>query len=146
VTTGCALFLIEIENDAPTPGFGHSYSFAARAETASVVQSGCHAASGLQMKVGRQRRRNMTRRDRKKRMETGPDSAGQGGATQQISDTPIADSESVEELAEEGNAFEADAIYGVENASDPDVSEVITHEVPEDDVPGEYLDSDDHLA
>ena len=88
----------------------------------------------------------MTRRDRKKRMETGPDSAGQGGATQQISDTPIADSESVEELAEEGNAFEADAIYGVENASDPDVAEVITHEIPEDDVPGEYLDSDDHLA
>jgi hypothetical protein len=99
-----------------------------------------------QMKVARQGRRNMTKRDRKKRMETGPDSAGQGGATQQISDTPIADSESVEELAEEGNAFEADAIYGVENASDPDVSEVITHEIPEDDVPGEYLDSDDHLA
>ena len=42
----------------------------------------------------------MTKRDRKKRMETGPDSAGQGGATQQISDTPIADSESVEEFAE----------------------------------------------
>ena len=29
---------------------------------------------------------------------------------------------------------------------DPDVAEVITHEIPEDDVPGEYLDSDDHLA
>jgi hypothetical protein len=38
--------------------------------------------------------------------------AGQSGATQQISDTPIADSESVDELAE-GNAFEANAIYGV---------------------------------
>ena len=72
--------------------------------------------------------------------------AGQSGATQQISDTPIADFESVEELAEEGNAFEADAIYGVENASDPDVAEVITHEIPEDDVPGEYLDNDEHLA
>src|SRR6266550_8223346 len=94
----------------------------------------------------RQRRKNMTKHDRKKRMETGPDSAGQGGATQQISDTPIADSESVEELAEEGNAFEANVIYGVENASDPDVAEVTTHEIPEDDVPGEYLDNDDHLA
>jgi hypothetical protein len=83
----------------------------------------------------------MTKRDRKKRMETGPDSAGQGGATQQI-----ADSESVEELAEEGNAFEADVIYGVENARDPDVEEVTTHEIPEDDVPGEYLDNDEHLA
>ena len=88
----------------------------------------------------------MTKRDRKKRMETGLHSAGQGGATQQISDIPIADSESVEELAEEGNAFEADVIYGVENAGDGSVSEVITHEIPEDDVPGEYLDNDDHLA
>ena len=85
----------------------------------------------------------MTKPDRKKRMETGPDSAGQGGATQQISDIPIADSESVDELAEEGNAFEADVIYGVENARGPSVSEVITHEIPEDDVPGEYLDNDD---
>jgi len=88
----------------------------------------------------------MLNRYRKTRIETGPDSAGQSGATQQISDTPIADSESVEELAEEGNAFEADAIYGVENARDPDVSEVTTHEVPEDDVPGEYLDNDEHVA
>jgi len=55
-------------------------------------------------------------------------------------------SESVEELAEEGNAFEANAIYGVENARNPRVSEVITHEVPEDDVPAEYLDNDEHLA
>lgn len=88
----------------------------------------------------------MTNRDRKKRMETGPDSAGQGGATQQISYTPIADSESVEDLAEEGNAYEANVIYGVENARDPDVEEVTTHEIPVDDVPGEYLDNDDHLA
>ena len=88
----------------------------------------------------------MSKRERKKRMETGPGSAGQGGATQQISDAAMADSESVEELAEEGNAFEADVIYGVEHAGDSRVSEVITHEVPEDDVPGEYLDNDEHLA
>lgn len=88
----------------------------------------------------------MSNGNRKKRMETGADSAGQSGAIQQISDTPIADFESVEELVEEGNAFEADAIYGVENARDPDVAEVITHEIPEDDVPGEYLDNDEHLA
>lgn len=90
--------------------------------------------------------KNMAKRNRKRRMETGPASAGQGGATQQISDNAIADSESVEELAEEGNAFEANAIYGVEHAADPDVSEVITHEIPVDDVPGEYLDNEDHLA
>jgi hypothetical protein len=78
-----------------------------------------------------------------KRKENDPDSAGQSGDTQQLSDLAGADSESIEELAEEGNAFEADAVYGVENAKDPDVSEVRTHEVPEDDVPAEYLDNED---
>ena len=52
------------------------------------------------------------------------------------------DSESVEELLEEGNAFEADVVSGVEAAEDADEREVHTHEVPEDDVPGEYLDKD----
>lgn len=46
----------------------------------------------------------------------------------------------------EGNAFEADAVQGVENAKSPDVSEVATREVPEDDVPAEYLDSDKDVA
>jgi len=53
----------------------------------------------------------MTKRKKSKRDELGPDSAGQSGDTQQISDTASADSESVEELAEEGNAFEADAVH-----------------------------------
>jgi hypothetical protein len=88
----------------------------------------------------------MAKRKRSAHDELGPDSAGQSGDIQQISGTPGADSESVEELAEEGNAFEADAVYGVENAKDADVSEVVTHEVPEDDVPGEYLDDDEHIA
>ena len=88
----------------------------------------------------------MTKQNRFKRDELGPDSAGQSGDTQQLSDSASADSESVEELVEEGNAFEADAVDGVENAKDPDVSEVTTREVPEDDVPGEYLDNDEHVA
>ncbi len=53
-----------------------------------------------------------------------------------------ADSESVDELLEEGNAFEAEAVEGVEDAGDHDEQEVRTHEVPEDDVPEEYLDKD----
>jgi hypothetical protein len=53
-----------------------------------------------------------------------------------------ADSESVDELLEEGNAFEADAVSGVEEADLADEKEVHTHEVPEDDVPGEYLDEE----
>jgi len=71
-----------------------------------------------------------------------PDSAGQSGDTQQISNLADADSESVEELAEEGNAFEANVIEGVENAPPADVAEVTTREVPEDDVPEEYIDND----
>ena len=42
----------------------------------------------------------------------------------------------------EGNSFEAGVVFGVENSKDPSVSEVTTHEVPEDDVPGEYLNQD----
>jgi N utilization substance protein A len=76
------------------------------------------------------------------RNELGPDSAGQSGDTEQLSDRDDADSESVTELAEEGNAFEAAAVDGVENAPTPDVAEVRTRQVPEDDVPQEYLDDD----
>lgn len=66
----------------------------------------------------------------------------QSGDLQGLSDVEGANSESVGELIEEGNAFEADAISGVERADDSDASEVHTHEVPEDDVPQEYLDED----
>jgi hypothetical protein len=45
-------------------------------------------------------------------------------------------------LVEEGNIFEAGAVAGVEEADDHDTREVHTHEVPEDDVPDEYLDKD----
>jgi len=48
----------------------------------------------------------------------------------------------VAELVEEGQFIEADAISGVEDASDPDVAEVHTKQVPEDDVPSEYLNND----
>ena len=79
----------------------------------------------------------------RKRDESDSNSAGQSGDNQQISDREDSNSESVEELLEEGNSFEAEAVEGVEEAEDPDVSEVITREVPEDDVPGEYLDDED---
>jgi hypothetical protein len=69
-------------------------------------------------------------------------SAGQSGDLQGLSNIEGADSESVDELIEEGNAFEADVVAGVEDARDADEKEVHTHEVPEDDVPGEYLDKD----
>jgi hypothetical protein len=87
-----------------------------------------------------------SRKERRNEDELGPDAAGQSGDLQQLSDVADADSESVEELVEEGNAFEADAVQGVEDAKPPDVSEVRTREVPEDDVPAEYLNNDKDVA
>jgi hypothetical protein len=69
-------------------------------------------------------------------------SGGQAGDLQGLSDLEGADSESVDELLEEGNAFEAEVVKGVEDAGDADGGEVRTHEEPEDDVPGEYRDKD----
>jgi len=66
--------------------------------------------------------------------------AGQSGDLQGLSGRERADSESVGELLEEGNAFEAEVVKGVEDAGDADEGEVVTHEVAEDDVPGEYRD------
>src|SRR6266481_8099063 len=69
--------------------------------------------------------------------------AGVGaGDLQDISVLENVDSESAEGLLEEGQAFEAGIISGVEDAPDADKSEVTTHEVPQDDVPGEYDDKD----
>ena len=59
---------------------------------------------------------------------------------QGLSRAQQADSESVDELAGEGNVFEAGAVAGVEEADSADEKEVRTREVPEDDVPEEYLD------
>jgi hypothetical protein len=66
----------------------------------------------------------------------------QSGDLQGLSNVQRAGSESVDELLEEGNAFEADVVKGVEDAEDADEGEVRTHEVPQDDVPGEYLDKE----
>ena len=52
-----------------------------------------------------------------------------------------ADSESVEELVEEGQNFEAGAVAGVEDA-DASQGEVHAKQVSEDDVPLEYLEND----
>jgi hypothetical protein len=64
------------------------------------------------------------------------------GDLQGLSGIASADSESVDELLDEGNAFEAEVIKGVEDAGDNDEEEVHTHELPEDDVPEEYLDNE----
>jgi hypothetical protein len=68
----------------------------------------------------------------------GARSGGQSGDLQGLSGVEGGGSESVGELLEEGNAFEAEVVKGVEDADDSDEDEVVTHEVPEDDVPDEY--------
>ncbi len=70
----------------------------------------------------------------------GPRAGGQSGDVEGLSDVASADSESVEELTEEGQGYEAGIVSGVEDALDPDEGEVTTSERPEDDVPPEYDD------
>ena len=72
----------------------------------------------------------------------GSRSGAQSGDLQGLRDVESADSESVDELLEEGNAYEAGVVTGVEDAEDDQGREVHTHEVPEDDVPEEYQDKD----
>jgi hypothetical protein len=72
----------------------------------------------------------------------GARSGGQSGDLQGLSNREGADSESVGELLEEGNAFEAEVVKGIEDVPDADEGEIRTREVPEDDVPDEYLEKD----
>jgi transcription termination/antitermination protein NusA len=76
---------------------------------------------------------------------TGPDSAGQSGDVEGLSEEAEATSDSVEDLVESGQYYEAEVVEGVENAPDADVAEVTTHErpatenenIPEEELPGE---------
>jgi len=78
--------------------------------------------------------------------DLGPNSAGQSGDTQGLSDAENDSSESVAELLEEGQYFEAGILSGVENAPPADVSEVRTRQVREDDVPPEYLENEEPFS
>jgi hypothetical protein len=60
--------------------------------------------------------------------------AGQSGDTEGLSDVEDADSESVEELAEEGQDYEAEIVSGVERAADRQGKEVRT-DVEEEERP-----------
>ena len=60
--------------------------------------------------------------------QLGPDSGGQSGDTQGLSQIADAADESVEELADTGQAYEAEVIEGVESAADHPEEPVHTHE------------------
>ena len=99
----------------------------------AVEPSSGSASSSLDPKrAGRLQLNNVDESSRRRRI----------GDLQGISMKDQADSESVGELLEEGQTLEAEAVSGVENALDADQGEIRTHEVPEDDVPGEYRDQD----
>lgn len=89
--------------------------------------------------VGASVERPRARRDPAWRRGLGSEAAGQSGDTEAISRAESVDSESVEELLEEGQSWEAGIVSGVEKADD-EGGEVRTREVPEDDVPEEYRD------
>ena len=84
----------------------------------------------------------VAREPHRPRRGMGSGSAGQSGDLQGLSRREDVDSESVEELAEEGQSYEAEVVSGVENALDPDQGEVRTRETSADDVPKEYTDKD----
>ncbi len=72
----------------------------------------------------------------------GSKSGGQSGDLQGLSDIESADSESVDELLEEGNAFEAEVVKGVQDAPDADEGEVRTHQRPqEEDLPEDFREN-----
>jgi hypothetical protein len=104
------------------------------------------SSSRKPIKTAKSSRQNATRKNSPRAVfeprRAGARADTQAGDLQGLSDIEAADSESVSELLDEGNAFEADVVAGVEQADDDGVREVHTHEVPEDDVPEEYLDKD----
>jgi hypothetical protein len=114
----------------------------AKTKTVGKKAAGAKRAGALKKRVPRGKQSGGLGSEPFELQERRSRSAGQSGDLQGLSDVEGADSESVDELIEEGNAFEADVVSGVERAGDDDEQEVRTHEVPEDDVPEEYLDKD----
>ena len=66
--------------------------------------------------------------------------AEQAGDLQGLSDVEEADAESVRELVEEGQFFEAGVVSGVENAPSAEAGPIRVRRRREDDVPPEYTD------
>ena len=76
----------------------------------------------------RKLRNEETQLDKLENEELASDSAGQSGDTQGLSQTADVDEESVEELAETDQAYEAEAVDGLEDAADHPERPVQTRE------------------
>jgi hypothetical protein len=78
--------------------------------------------------VKRNSRHDETQIDELENEELASDSAGQSGDAQGLSQNADADEESVEELAETDQAYEAEAMDGLEDAADHPERPVQTRE------------------
>ena len=72
--------------------------------------------------------------------DTGAESAGQSGDLQGLPGSEDVENESVRELVEEGQFYEASVVDAVENAPVNNGRPLRVHRRPEDDLPGEYTD------
>jgi hypothetical protein len=72
--------------------------------------------------------------------ETGAESAGQSGDLQGLSGREEVESESVRELAEEGQFYEASLVDAVENAPSAEEGPLRPRRRREDDLPPEYAE------
>jgi hypothetical protein len=70
------------------------------------------------------------------------ETAGQAGDLQGLERGADGDAEGVEELLEEGQAFEASYVMGVEDGANANDGGVRTRQMRMDDVPLEYLEDD----
>ena len=61
----------------------------------------------------------------------GPESGGQSGDTEGLDDEAESSDQSVEELVEDGQYYEAEVVDGIENAPLADEGEVVVHDRPE---------------
>ncbi len=73
---------------------------------------------------------------------TDDSAAEQSGDLQGLPTAAGADSQSVRELVEDGQFYEAAVVSGVEEAGDAGTGEVKTRQMPMDDTPPEYTDRD----
>jgi hypothetical protein len=86
--------------------------------------------------MGEMRKRKNEDRLQSAEVDLGAGSAGQSGDLQGLP------SDEATKLLEEGQSFDAGVVSGIENAPPADEGAIKTRQVPEDDVPLEYLDDE----
>ena len=89
--------------------------------------------SANRIHIGMKRRKN----------QPGDEITRETGDAEGLSDSAESSSQSVAELLDEGQSFEASVLNGIENAPNADGGPIKIREVREDDVPAEYIDDEE---